>query len=381
MIEQRKHAILSASSAHRWTRCPASARLEELFMDEDTEFSKEGNIAHGYAEKILNNIYDILDQQIPDQEMELAVLDYTAYVTKLFTETKEKCNLAFKAHEVRLNFSEIVPEGFGTADTIIIADGTMHVIDFKYGKGVKVDAYENEQMLLYSLGAYSKYDMLYDIETVKMHIIQPRLDNYSTYEITILDLINWGDNLRSKAILAFNGDGDAIPGDHCQFCRARHLCKARANHLDLIKQEGKDVKLLSEEDIMRIYPHLDTVEKFIKDLKTHMLNKALDGYKWPGLKLVEGRSNRTYSDEIAVTNKLKSVGFQEAEFSTREMIGIPDMTKLLGKAKFKELLEDDGLIAKPVGKPTLVSETDKRPEYNVKDNLLAEFEIISEEEK
>lgn len=373
---EREHAILAASSAHRWTRCPASARLEELFRDEDTEYSKEGTLAHSFALKVLESDFNILEQTFPAVEMEEAVLEYTAYVIDFFKDAKEKCKFAFKAHEVKLDLSDYVPEGFGTADTVIIADGTMHVMDFKYGKGVKVDADSNEQMMLYALGAYNTYAMLYDIETVAMHIVQPRIDNISVSEISTVDLLSWGDGIHMRAKNAFSGKGDAIPGDHCQFCRARHICRARADQLQELQKVNKQFKLLSDEEVMQLYPLLDGTEKFIRDLKNYMLDEALAGKKWPGLKLVEGRSNRQYADELSVIEKLTDSGYKEAELTTRKLIGITDMTKLLGKKQFKELLEDCALIVKPEGKPTLVPESDKRPEVNLVETLLSEFETI-----
>jgi hypothetical protein len=380
MEQERQHAILAASSAHRWTKCPASARLEELFMDEDTEYSKEGTVAHGFAERVLNGIFNILDTPFPNQEMESAVLEYTSYVTKLYEKMKTTCKFAFKAHEVKLDFSEVVPEGFGTADTIIISDGTMHVFDFKYGKGVPVYADENKQMMLYAYGAYMCYEMLYDIDKIQMHIVQPRIDNFSVNEITVLDLIAWAKDLKEQAELAFSGAGDTIPGEHCQFCRARALCRVRAEYLALLVDEGKNFKLMSDEELINIYPYLDTVEKLVKDIKGYMLNEALNGKKWPGLKLVEGRSVRTYADELIVLKTLKKAGFKEAELTTRKILGITDMTKLISKPKFKELLEDQGLVIKPVGKPTLASVDDKRPEYNEHENLLAQFEDLEAKE-
>jgi hypothetical protein len=378
---EKQHALLSASSAGRWTKCPASARLEELFVNEDTEYSKEGTIAHSFAEKIINGGFDVLaDITFPNSEMEQAVLDYVGYVNNLFNDVKAICKFAVKEHEVKLDFSEYVLDGFGTADTVIIADGSVHVIDFKYGKGVPVDAFENTQLMLYGIGAYLKYDMLYDIEKIELHIVQPRLNSFTSYQVLVDDLLKFGEEIKVKADIAYSGNGDAIPGDHCQFCRARHICKARANHFESLVKVGQEFKLMTDEEILAIYPLLDTTEKFIKDVKQYMLDEAIKGKKWPGLKLVEGRSNRQYSDEIAVVETLKQAGYQEAEFTTRKVFGITEMTKFLGKKNFENLLEKEGLIVKPVGKPTLAPITDKRPEFNTQNEILNEFEDLEAKE-
>lgn len=374
-IEEREHALLSASSAFRWTACPASARLEDLFPDEQSEFAKEGALAHDFAEKVLAGTFNVLETPWPDSEMEQNVFEYVNYVNKIYEEALKTSKVSpLKEHEVKLDYSKYVIEGFGTADTVIIADGTLHVIDFKYGKGVPVSAYENKQIMLYGVGAYLKYEFLYDIEKVRMHIVQPRLDSFTDYELSVEELLQFADELKGQADLAYSGKGDAIPGDHCQFCRARNLCRARGEKIMELKEIGKDLKLMTDEEIMKIYPHLDTVEKMVKDIKTYMLDQALAGKKWPGLKVVEGKSNRAYADELSVEKALINAGFKEAEFTTRKLFGITEMTKFLGKKQFESLLEKQGLIIKPQGKPTLASVDDKRPEYESENP----FEVIEE---
>lgn len=378
MTEERKHALLGGSNAHRWLKCPASARLEELFPEETSEYAEEGTMAHNVADSKIKTRLDVSDVALQgsDDEMEEATDAYVDYVLDLFLKVKKTTKDAKLLTEVKIDFSKYVPASFGTSDVVIIADGTMYVIDLKYGKGVPVSAYENPQTMLYALGALEEFAFLYDIQDVVMIIHQPRLDNITEFEMSAADLIRWGTGIQGQAELAYSGKGDAVPGEHCQFCKAKAVCQARYANLATVQDKIKDVKLMTTEEIMAVYPHLDQVEKFIKDLKNYMLDQATKGFKWPGLKLVEGRSIRQYSDDLEVSRVLINAGFDEALLYNRKLIGITDMTKLVGNAKFKELLEDSGLVVKPEGKPVLVDETDKREEINVFENLIEEFKEV-----
>jgi len=267
--------------------------------------------------------------------------------------------------EKRLDFSPWVPESFGTGDLVIIADGVLEIVDLKYGKGVPVSAVGNSQMRLYGLGAINQFSCLYDFEIVRMTIVQPRLDNISTDEITVDELLNWGETyVKPRAEMAFKGEGEFVAGDHCRFCRARYTCRARAEaNLELAKYEFREPALLTHEEIAEILFKADELLAWITDIKTYALDQAQNhGVKFPGWKLVEGRSNRKYIDENAVAQTLIIEGYKEEEIYTKSLIGITAMEKLLGKKRFEELLGD--LIIKPPGKPTLVPESDKRPEIS-----------------
>lgn len=372
----REHALLGASNAHRWTRCPASARLEELINDTDTTYAQEGTQAHKLAEMVLTGKTPREDLENFPNEMNDAVLAYVDYVEKLYKELKEKDINAVKEHEVKVNFAKYVPEGFGTADTVLISEGVMHVIDFKYGQGVKVNAPGNDQLRCYAIGALEEYDYIFDIKTVVVHIIQPRLDNYSTEVIDAEDLKDWAKALKKLAEVAFSGNGDAYPGDHCQFCKVRSICKARANRLNELTLVGDDFKLLSDEDIVRLWPMLDDTEKFIKNIKQYVLEEMLKGHKINGLKLVEGRSQSKYTNELAITKTLTDNGYAEPLFTKKSLIGLTEMKKLLGAKKYRELLEGNGLIVKPQGSPKVALADDPGKEYVV-DVTDDEFEVLA----
>lgn len=372
----REHALLGASNAHRWTRCPASARLEELINDTDTTYAQEGTQAHKLAEMVLTEKTPREDLENFPNEMNDAVLAYVDYVEKLYKELKEKDVNAVKEHEVKVNFAKYVPEGFGTADTVLISEGVMHVIDFKYGQGVKVNAPGNDQLRCYAIGALEEYDYIFDIRTVVVHIIQPRLDNYSTEVIDAEDLKDWAKALKKLAEVAFSGNGDAYPGDHCQFCKVRSICKARANRLNELTEVGADFKLLSDEDIVRLWPMLDDTEKFIKNIKQYVLEEMLKGHKINGLKLVEGRSQSKYANELAITKTLTDNGYEEPLFTKKSLIGLTEMKKLLGAKKYRELLEGNGLIVKPQGSPKVALADDPGKEY-VLDVTDDEFEVLA----
>ena len=237
----------------------------------------------------------------------------------------------------------------------------LHIIDFKYGLGVLVDAEENPQMMCYALGALDTYEYLYSIQTIRMTIFQPRRDNISTYEISRDDLMKWAEEiLKPTAALAYNGEGEFNAGDHCQFCKAKATCRKRAEHnLELAQYDFEMPPNLDEAEIAAILPRIDDLVAWANDIKEYALQQALSGVEYPGFKVVEGKSNRKYSDENAVASTVEAAGFDPYE---KKLLGITAMTSLLGKKKFNELLS--GFITKPQGKPTLVPESDKRPALN-----------------
>lgn len=371
------HALLSASGASRWMACTPSARLEQNFENKTSPYAEEGTLAHELGELKLRKELEGLSTRSFNskvkkiQENELYTADVPDYVDmyvetclERVSEAKAKTPDALFKIEQRLDFSEWVPEGFGTGDFVIIADGTMEVCDLKYGKGVPVSANNNKQMMLYALGAISEFSFLYDIEKVRMTIIQPRLDNISTFEVTVEDLVKWAEEyVRPRAELAIKGEGEFCAGDHCRFCRAKVVCKARANkNLELAKYDFQEPNTLDNNDIAYILSKVDELVNWAGDVKEYALEQALKGEEFEGYKVVEGRSNRKWSSESDVAKVLIGQGFQENMIYTRKLDGISKIESAIGKKEVQRLLGD--YIVKPVGKPTLVPITDKREPYN-----------------
>jgi len=382
------HAVLSASGSDRWLNCTPSARLTEKLADTSSVFAQEGTLAHALGElelqfqlkqitkvtynKLIKKIQadELFSEDMPDQ-----VEKYTSYVFERLAEAKSHTKDALIFLEQQLDFSKYVPEGFGTGDCIIIADGTMEIIDLKYGKGIEVSAEDNPQMKLYALGALEEYGYIYDIEKVRMTIAQPRLNNFSTWELSVKELIVWANGeLMVKAKAAWDGTGEFISGDWCKWCKVKATCKARAEAALLIAEqfELKDPNLLGIEEIAEILLKADELQAWAKDLQDYALEQARDSnIKYPGWKLVEGRSNRKYADDGFVHETLTKAGYEETLILKEpELLGITAMEKVLGKKKFNELLAD--FIVKPPGKPALVVASDKRSELN---SVEAEFDL------
>jgi len=375
-----QHAKLSASGASRWLACTPSVRLEENYENTTSIYAEEGTFAHEYGELLLSLEYNYIkkrsfnsklkklkENEFYSKELEEYIHSYADSVIEFVNELKAKSKNILVFLEQRVDFSNWVPDGFGTGDVVVIADDTLHIMDLKYGKGVPVSADSNPQLRLYALGAYSEFGFLYDIEKVKMTILQPRLDNISTDEMDLEDLLKWADEeVKVKAEMAYNGEGDFESGDHCRFCKARNDCRKRAeDNIELAKKydfAGTDV--LNGFEIADILSWEKKVSDWLKDIKDFALQQAENnGVKYPGFKLVEGRSNRKYIDEGKVVEILTENGFDEEKlYKPMTLKGISDMEKTLGKKSFNELLND--YIIKPDGKPTLVSITDKRPELN-----------------
>ncbi|MCD7805590.1 MAG: DUF2800 domain-containing protein [Oscillospiraceae bacterium] len=368
------HAVLSASSSERWLHCPPSARLCENVMDKGSDYAAEGTDAHSLCEHKLKSALGIQSEDPTedlswyDAEMEDCASEYASYIMELIAEVKKTCSDPIVLVEQRLDFSKYVPDGFGTGDCLIVGDGTLYVIDFKYGKGVEVYAENNPQMMCYSLGALELFDDIYDIDAVCMTIFQPRRGNISSFTISKDELISWAKTvLEPTAQLAYRGEGDFTCGDWCRFCKVKTVCRARAEaNLDLAKFEFKQPPLLTDEDIEDILGQLDELTSWADDIKDYALQAAVSGKKWHGYKLVEGRSNRRYKDESAVADAVTTAGYNPYE---KKLLGITAMTSLLGKSKFNEILGE--LTYKPQGKPTLVPESDKRPAMT---NIIEDFE-------
>lgn len=363
-----KHAILSASSSHRWLACPPSARICASSEDTPSEFARQGTDAHSLCEyklkKALGRKARDPTENLTyfDKEMDERSDEYVSFVLEKYEEAKTLCKDPLVLVEQRLDFSRWVPEGFGTGDCVIIADRTLTVVDFKYGMGVLLEAKDNPQMQCYALGALDLFEDLYDIEEVSMAIFQPRKGNVSISTIRKSELLSWGETVLAPAAeLAYRGEGEFKAGEHCRFCRIKTTCRKRAEYnMALAKYDCQMPERLTETEIETILAKADSFASWISDIKDYALEKALSGKAWKGWKLVEGRSTRRYLNDDAVADKVQKAGFDPYE---HKVLGVTAMTRMLGKKTFEELLE--GLIEKPEGKPTLVPESDKRPAMNI----------------
>ena len=375
------HAILSASSSHRWLHCLPSARLELEFEDTSGTAADEGTAAHALSEHKLKKALHIRSKRpISDydsDEMEECTDAYVDFVMEQVELARNFCNDPIILIEKRLDFSCYVPDGFGTGDCLIISDDRLQIVDFKYGMGVLVDAVDNPQMKLYALGALEIYDSLYDINEVSMTIFQPRRENVSTWTVPVEELKCWAEEeLRPKAVKAYNCEGEYIPGEWCTFCKAAVRCRARAEEkLKLAQTEFKMPPLLTDNEIEEILFILPDLTKWANEITAYATDAAVNhGKEWNGFKVVEGRSVRKYKDEDAIAEKAAASGFKD--IYRKSLIPMTEMQKLMGKTKFEEILGD--LIYKPPGKPTLVPNSDKRPAMNVAD-AKNEFNEIMED--
>jgi hypothetical protein len=375
------HAILSASSSHRWLHCLPSARLELEFENTNGEAAKEGTAAHALSEHKLKKALRIRSKrptsEYDSDEMEECTDAYVDFIMEQVELARKSCTDPIVLIEQRLDFSCYVPDGFGTGDCVIISDDRLHIVDFKYGMGVLVDAEDNPQMKLYALGALEIYDSLYDIKEISMTIFQPRRENVSTWTVPVEELKAWAEEeLKPKAAKAYQGEGEYMPGSWCTFCRASSRCRARADeNLKLAQMEFKMPPLLTDSEIEEVLSILPDLTKWANEITAYATDAAVNhGKEWQGFKVVEGRSVRKYKDENAVAEKAVAGGYKD--IYRKSLIPLTEMQKLMGKSKFEELLGD--LIYKPPGKPTLVQNSDKRPAMNVAD-AKNEFNEIMED--
>ncbi len=361
----RSHANLSASASHRWLACPPSALLCAELPDTATDYAREGTCAHELAEfkvrKLLGMETTDPTENLDffDQEMADCTDDYTQYIAEQIAKYSDSEVMV----EQRLDFSKYVPDGFGTGDCVIVADEVLTVVDYKHGKGVAVSAEHNSQMMLYALGALELFDSLYDISEIRMVIFQPRLSNISEFTMTVAELLDWAENtLRPTAELAAKGEGEFCAGEHCRFCKVKATCRKRAEYnLMLAQYDFAPSEMLEDNEIEAVLEKADALVAWANDVKEYALSQALSGKQWHGYKVVEGRSNRKYTDETQVAEAVKAVG--KNPYAEPEVLGITAMTKLLGgKKKFEEIL--GALTYKPQGKPTLVPASDKRKAWN-----------------
>jgi len=363
-----QHAVLSASSSNRWIHCTPSARLEERVPEQASIYAAEGTVAHAKAEQKLRNWKEGHPRRrvkCDDGEMDEATTAYRDYVIEVFNEEKKKCEGAELYIEVQLDLTPWIPDGFGTADAVIVSDNTLHVIDLKYGKGVPVYAPHNTQLMLYGAGALNQFEMYFDFQEVKLHIFQPRLDHVSTYEMYVDDLATWlAMVVKPSADMAWKGEGKQKPGEWCRFCKVKGNCKARALQIKQMNEKYKqlDAMLLTDEEVSQILPMLPDIKAWTKDIEEFALSQALSGTHYDGYKVVEGVSRRKIVDQEMVMSVLDQEGYsKEAYMKAPELKTITALEKLVGKKHFTEITE--GCIEKPQGKPVLVPVTDKRPEW------------------
>lgn len=361
------HSLLSPSSAFRWIKCTPSAKLNAALPDSTSEYALQGTAAHTLCEYKLQKLLG-KDAKDPtenltyfDAEMADCTNSYQQYISEQIEKAKQFCKDPIVLVEQKLDFSKWVPQGFGTGDCVIVVDNVLTVIDFKYGVGVLVEAEQNPQMMCYALGALALFDSIYDIENVVMTIFQPRRDNISTYELSKKELLQWADEILSPAAqLAAKGEGEFKAGKHCRFCKVKATCRKRAEYnLQLARYDFEIPANLEDTEIEVILSKADELAAWCSDIKEYAFQQALNGKQWNGWKLVEGRSVRKYINEDAVAETVKNAGYDPYE---HKVLGITAMTRMLGKAKFENLLSS--FIEKPTGKPALVPKSDKRPSIN-----------------
>lgn len=379
-----KHARLSASSAFRWINCPGSVALsDQCPTPASSSYADEGTLAHAIGELKLRYVNDeiskrqlnakmkpLLQSEYYCGEMEEATGYYADAVIEALEAAGDDAELMI---EQQFSLDRWVPEGFGTSDAVVIGGGVIQVIDLKYGKGIKVDARNNPQLRLYGLGAANLFDSLYDFDTVRMTIIQPRLDHISTEELPLSELLAWAeDDVKPRAQMAMDGTDYTAVGDWCRFCPAKAVCRKRAEYnLSIAKDDFRKPPLLSDEEIGEVLRRADELQHWVKDVGDYALEQALAGKQYDGWKLVEGRSVRKYADDLKVAEALKAAGYDEAMLYERKLYGISAMEKIVGKKRLTETLGD--LIMKPAGKPVLVPESDKREAINTAEAAKADF--------
>jgi hypothetical protein len=350
--------------------------MEDGFEDTTSPYAEEGTRAHELAESRLRFMFGQTSNFIDDDgEMSDYVKVYTDYIQERYIAARLKTSDATILFEQRLDFSDYVPDGFGTGDCVIVCDGTVEVIDLKYGKGVSVSAENNTQMMLYALGVLNQFGSIYEIENVQMTIVQPRLDIISTATINVDALYDWADNyVKPRAQMALVGDGEFVAGEHCRFCKARAICKARADaNLSLAQYEFKPPTKLSIEDINDILLRADEFTRWLSDIEGWALDQAYNhGTEYPNFKVVLGRSNRKYLDENKVVEVLLNHGYKEEDIYSRELQSITNLEKKIGKKAFSTILSD--LIVKPVGKPTLALLGDKREAISSENSAMTDFQ-------
>lgn len=384
------HAILSPSSAERWLNCTPSARLEyNTGKETQSNAADEGTLAHFLGELILKKALNQIDEagfkaqlavvelhELYSEAMYEHAENYATFVQERYSEALSHTKDAKLFIEEKIDLSAYVPESYGTTDAIIIANKVLDLVDLKYGKGVRVECESNKQMMLYGLGALEKFDFMYDIKTVRLTIYQPRIDNISEWGISVKDLRKWGEKeLKAKAKLAFAGEGEFVPGKHCQFCKVAGSCRANADfNQELAQYDFQDPAFLLPEEVAEIISRAGMFNNWLNAVEAHALDQAVNhGANWPGYKVVEGRSNRKYTREDQIAFTLVEKGFKaENIYKPAKILGITDLQKMIGKKLFEDVVTP--FLIKPPGKPALVPLSDNRPEYNSTEAAKKDFE-------
>ena len=382
------HALLGPSSAARWIACPPSVKLCEQFEDVESEYAKEGSLAHEIAELKVRKLIDpgltsrkftsamkkLKDKELYHEEMQGYTDEYVEFIQEQMYSYPTTPHIAV---EQKVDFSEYVPDGFGTADCILIANDTLHIIDFKYGKGVPVSVENNAQLLLYALGAYLAYEMIYPIEHIKMSIVQPRIKDVDTWECSLDYLLAFAKIAQEKAVMALKGEGDFNCGEHCKFCKAKATCKERANiNLELAKYEFKTADLLTLEEIGEILQKAKDLDNWVKELEKYALAESLKGNEVPGWKAVNGRGSRSFKNTDEAIKVLVDNGIAEELLYERKYLTLAQIEKVIGKKDFNNLVGN--LIVMNVGKPTLVEASDKREAITNRIKAEDEFSAVDD---
>lgn len=384
MTAPRAHALLSASSSARWLACTPAPRVEAQFPDEDSSvFAQEGTVAHALAELMINErlrgikdadaLQRIKALEFFSPDMERAVSVYVDYVAETFRAERAKDAAAQIFTEQRVDFSSVVPDGFGTSDVVIIREGRLTIIDLKFGKGVPVSAKGNPQMRLYAIGALAAFDWLFEPEEVVTVIHQPRLDSVSVDTLTREELITWArDFVAPRAQAAANGTGEFVPGEHCRFCKARHRCRARADAMQRAAlMDFKEPALLSDDEVADVLSMADALATWAKDVKDYAQAQALQGKHWSGWKLVAGQKRRKIVDEDGLTAALREKKFKLGDIAPRKLLTIGKLERLVGKDAFAEISAP--YVETPEGDPILVRESDRRAAVDSVDSMLKDF--------
>lgn len=418
------HALLSASSSKQWLNCPPSARLQENFPNESSVYAEEGTFAHSICEyKVKKYLHERVrrpqSEEFYTEELEQSTDAYYEFVVGVIEEMKRNGCEPLVLVEERVDYSHIAPSGFGTADMLIIGHdaegrGILHICDYKNGKGVFVDANHNSQMMLYAIGALHAYGYIYPIEIVRMSIIQPRLDNISTYECSREELEAWGESIKPTAKMAYEGKGEQKAGDWCRFCRAKPVCRTcKEEALSLCREEFLDLDagafavdpraapseveesdttapytpdrsaptfkqpgLVSLDELTEILPTLNRISTWIESVFAYISSEAINhGVPIKGYKVVEGRSKRVFTDTKAVVATAAQNGY--TDLYKQQLISLTEFEKMMGKKKFAELLGE--YVAKPPGKLALVPESDPRPPVDLSNGVTEEFEVLENE--
>ncbi len=393
-----EHALLSASSAHRWLACTAAPRFEEQFPNGTSDYAEEGSLAHSICELYARKHFTVMTNRKFNSDLKKlqAKPHYSdemlktaeKYVDYLREKAMSYPTTPYVTFEVKVDFSDYVPEGFGTCDCVMIGGDTLHITDYKHGKGVEVSAEENPQMRLYALGALKMFAPVFgdSIKKVSMGICQPRItDDESEDGMTVEELRAWGESIKPRAKEAYDGPGTFCPGEHCRFCKGKAQCRARADQntafedfkdfaiegkaapeLQALSPETRAViglpPMLSDAEIGELLVRAEGLVQWYKDLCEYATQNILNGKEIPGWKVVAGKSNRAFKDVEEAFGKVIEAGYDEALLYERKPITLTGVESLLGKAKFETLLKD--CVHKPLGKPTLVPLSDKREPYS-----------------